>query len=681
VEVTLTGGAPAPEPPIADAQLSKPQALEARWAGLPEPARALLRREGFAVVAPTRAHGGHGAFYASLARERVPYVVTLDTLFAVAIAAVGVALAEAEAREMTPALRVLLPRLARRLATEGREARADLWPAYVLARGLVEVALALSTPAFVPSADLRDHVNAEAARVVAHAGIAPSAVLGIPVDYAAMAPRGPADEGDLGSLRAFAWLAHATLVLEGSGEEGLTSQVDVAQARTDARAALLLARALDPAVDADAAHAYDRIERVSQFLGGAPEDVTPRDLAKAARDAGLDVRSSGWIANVARVDALRHLVARSRAWTGYGGAGGVAVSASGGGPDAGLDLMRASAGASLCGMRAAVDSHALQMLVAPEVALRRMPSALDVMTWMGSSDARAALHEQRWDEFEGFDPALERAYALRPPEGGPDRHASLYASMLDAVATYLAPSGADRAEPSTSRAIWRRHKLEVALGAWTALRGVMRSFAHPALRAGTASVAATEAQPMGFVEPHPESIAKLVAVVRQAARGMSELGLLPPDSPARTFLSDADALLSGALAVAVHEANDEAISSEEASMMVTRLGTLESRLGADLGAPAVDDVHLDVGSARLLEEGTGEVRDLYIAIAEPRTRKLVLGVGAAVPHYEFTQPAAQPLTVATWRVRLQSEPPPADAFAADYAVDASADAGVPDASR
>jgi hypothetical protein len=163
-------------------------------------------------------------------------------------------------------------------------------------------------------------------------------------------------------------------------------------------------------------------------------------------------------------------------------------------------------------------------------------------------------------------------------------------------------------------------------------------------------------------------------MVRQATKGLNAFGALPADSPGRALLREVDDVLWTALGVALKEANDQPLTPEQSDALAAipdRMVALEARLAVTgvADVPVAIDVHTDLGPARVLEEATGYIDDLYLVVPEPRTRRLVLAVGASVPHFEFVQPAAQRLSDTAWRARLQSGTGPArQAFVGGYLV-------------
>src|SRR5207253_6092556 len=108
--------------------------------------------------------------------------------------------------------------------------------------------------------------------------------------------------------------------------------------------------------------------------------------------------------------------------------------------------------------------------------------------------------------------------------------------------------------------------------------------------------ATTPAAATAFVEPHPEAIARLLAMTRQTRRGLEALGGMVATSNASTWLLDVEDLLALCLRVAVRAGNDMAPDHDDAAALAdvpVRLGALEARLEAGHAAdrPLVIDVH------------------------------------------------------------------------------------------
>ncbi len=696
--MTVHGGAVAPALPLALADIAIEGGAGDRWAALSGEARAAVLERGFVVVPRAAPSARFGRTYAALGDAAVPYVVTLDTLFWVAHVARDRALAAAEESTLGPALDTLLARLEARLATDARNAPGDLVSPLALARGVVAVGRALLSPTYHPPVELARAVAEETRRIGAHEGPATSPLLGVTVDYSQIVPRGAADASAARAAyaRAAARLGAAPFALAARREdEG--AELSVGQARTHLRAALLIARLVDSAVDPEAANAWHQWAALTDLAGGPSDDLTLRALLDAAAKARIDVRDPRALIDIVKVEGLRHALFAdhpARLYDGAVVAGAIVAKADKADrPDAApRDFLRAATSVRLFASRGAADAELLQALVFPSVGrlappatttadsapdasappprserdgIRALPLALDVGAWLGASDARALLHETHDDAYERYAQTLEDLSARRAAESA--RHDSIYASSLDALATYLAPSGADESQPGASSRAWHRHRLESALAGWTTLR-------HDALAFARFPLATTPAPPSphapppetlsAFVEPHPEAIAKLLSLVRQTTRGLRALGHVGPGSPADPVLDSAEHLLADAFAIASREADDEPLSLTERDALLafpSRLAALEDALAPSRAADAslAVDVHTDLVSGVALVEACGDLDDLYVVVRAPRSGRLVLAVGAAASHYEVTEPARERPTDTTWRARLHGTPPPA----------------------
>ncbi|HEY3816578.1 MAG TPA: DUF3160 domain-containing protein [Polyangiaceae bacterium] len=675
VDVPVVEGAKAAEVPVDVAQLQRSVGADKRWAAAPRALREAVTAHGFAVTRVPHPESHLGDFYASLRDDRVAWVLTLDALFFVTHVALDRALADVDARLIAPALATMLHRLDLRLAAESRGAGADMAPSYVVAHGVVAVALALLQADYVAPEDMRALVDGEKSRVLTHVGIATSPWFGVPLDYSAMSPRGDAerDPAHAGWFRAVAWLQGAALALVGTGEGVVFSGVDVGTARVHARAALLLSRLLDYDVDAEAAAAWDRVARAGELLVGDADDASPRDLSLVAAAQKLDLRNGDWFSNVATVDHVRHAAAKAREAKQDDGTLGSIVAR--GGVDPLLPIGRLAPGFRLVGPRRTPDGELLQAVVFPSVGgfegheppasardgVRALPSALDVAAWLGSSEARAEVHAGNDDAYARYPETLDRLMHARPPEGSLERHRTPYLSMLDALETLVRPSAGDRVQPGADTAEGRARKAEVAVGAWTEIRHDATAMSRvEVLDLRLAPRTPVESPVPVFVEPHPEAIAKLVAVVRQMQRALVGSGMLAKGAPGLAMLDEVDDLLWTALGVAVHEASDSAVPPalvQQLAAFPARLRALEASLVGSGAAevPLVVDVHTDRPSGRALEEGLGRLEELWTVMREPETHRLWLAVGAAIPHAEVVVPMAQRTSDDAWRAGVTGE--------------------------
>jgi hypothetical protein len=653
--------------PLTETQVTRPQGVKARWDALSPAARELFAKNGFLAVDPGKIIDDDGdtptldELYEQLEKQRVPTLLTLDALLFLTQAAVDRAAADHEELVLEPALKSLLKSLDGALAIQEKSVPHDLVEALRLARGFVAVAASLALPGYSPPAELAPGVGEELRRIRAHAGTERSPLFGVTLDYASFAPshalrpNDDVDRAHIAMAQAATWLAQAPFLMASRGDtQG--SPVDVQTARVHTRAALLLGHLLDPRVSKERAEDFAKLTRAFAFVSGAPDDPLPTALVDVATSVGVSLDSPTQLANVAKLDRVRHSALERFQAGGYDGVASLRVGeTSKGATSAGVG--RAALGVRFLGSAAPADSLVLQGLVFPYVGTatkeasgvtqlsgqRAFGVGTDVAAWLGSREADKLRHEAGDDAFAGFQEARARTDRLRPEPLAPARHASLHMSTLDVLATYLAPSRAELSLPASFSAAYARHKVEVVLGAWAHERHDARPFAR------AASYTTTTPKPRPkleikdvpvFVEPHPEALGHLLAYVRQASRGLTAQGL-PRNTSGAIALTELEDLVDAAYQTATRAANDEPPTLELSSRLAgfsDRLEWLHALTGLRTGGVLAAHVHADAVSGRASVAGIGGLGELHVAIREPRTGNLVHAVGARFSGLEAVWP-------------------------------------------
>ncbi len=600
--------------------LIRPELAE-RFDALAEEARERLLLGGVLAVQPREEHARTlGQTYVALAKKHVPYVITLDALFSIAFRAVERALDEVDREAVGATLAAALVHTGERLAAESRAARSDTARAYEIALGVVQVARRLLEPVAELAGETTPAVNEELALVLAHAGPAHSALLARTIDYGAFDTQAGLafDDPRLAQFRALTWLGLAALAL--APEPG----IDFAMARTQTRAAMLLARTTNDE--------WARLARAVAFASGRGDDPSAAELLATATKLGFDLRDEATIANVVRVDHLRTALVRAAAPT-VEDTGGV------------LPTFR------LLSPAAPPDVRALARLARPNA----LPTALAVGLALGSPEARAELDTPQ--EHVAVE-EIEHMLLANPSA----RHASLHASGLDAIATYLAPSAYDAQRPWRETELYQRRKLEVALAAWVTLRHAGVSFARDSARAAIDEAEPTFDDVRGAIEPHPEAIARLVSLVHQTQQGLVVHGLRASGASA-LLLARVEAFLVDALHIATAQATAQLTPAQSRTLatMPSRLATIERHLGSG-SAPLVVVTAADVTLGRVLEDATGEMNEVWLAVDIAGAPSVF--VGARIPFHEVTSTLRS--TDASWSKRLAQFPPPRAAWVESY---------------
>lgn len=674
--------------PVDEAELKLLGTSEAMLGTLSEEAKRALATRGFAVVArPGVPPASMSVLYKSLAASGLPLLVTLDALTDAVHAALLAGLAEVELGNVTPLVSRLLGRVGARFEALAKDpsSNADLARPLRMARGIVVVAQLLLDPRTPVAADLEADAREEVRRILAAKGPAESALLDVPIDYAALRPVAGADPGHESAARALAWLSAAPLMLA-ARDEALGPNVNVSTARDATRAALLFAHALHPRVDAEAALEWQKLDALEQFLVGPSDDWSPPELGALAEASGLDVTRLADVVNVVRVDKVRHAaMAAFRARVHDGGGSLAWVDA----PPTSKDVREnrfvaryVAASARVFGARVGLDAVTQQALVHPVVGAYRgsrsvstladgrrvLSRPLDFAAVLGSTAAREALSESGDDAFDGFDATLRKLVDRRPDERESTRHASVYLSGLDLVSGLLSGSAADVSVPASAHAEYKKRALETALVWHATLRHDFAGAGRRAVGAPHPKTPPSDAgSPVVLVEPHPEAIGRMVSLVRQLSRGLTAYKALDPKGNAAKVVDAAERLLTLAFQSALLMANGLPPSDEQARALSGFVGDLEAlEEAAGSGEARVVDLHVDLGTSRVLASGTGAPEVLAVVVREPRNGSLIVAFGGASRHLELTHPRSERVDDGEWRTRILRRSVPFPSWSASF---------------
>ncbi len=311
----------------------------------------------------------------------------------------------------------------------------------------------------------------------------------------------------------------------------------------------------------------------------------------------------------------------------------------------------------------------------PEVC-RFLPSGLDVMAVLGSDRARALLEpEQRYC---GFAATLDELSAEFAAYGRADWQQSAYWAWLDVLTPLL--TGFPAGYPNVVRTdAWATRLLNTALGSWAELRHDTILY----VKQSYTPAAEGEGEPPGYesygaVEPAPRFFARLADLTAYTRAGLADHDALPEGLA--EVMGDVETLLARLAAIAVAQLEGRAPSAEDIrtvrnmgatfNHIVSRLADVvrveeevppECAHGGCMeqdeieGDPyevrLVADVHTDVNTESVLEEGLGYLEWLVVARSMP-DGSIGAGVGPVFTWHEFPHPMRDRLTDERWRELL-----------------------------
>jgi len=319
------------------------------------------------------------------------------------------------------------------------------------------------------------------------------------------------------------------------------------------------------------------------------------------------------------------------------------------------------------GQRFIPDSYIFQQLVYDKVGTqtdpRLFPKGLDVTAVLGSARAYEILldvyGEGRYANYQEQMEKLRNEFGQLPPEQWVE---NLYWSWLYALRPLLEVKGEGYPSFMQNQG-WADKDLNSFLGSWTELRHDTILYAKQSYTIRATGIMPQPEAAKGYVEPQPEVYARLAALARQMRVGLEGRGLL--DAEYRDKLERLESLLLSLKTMAEKELAGEALSEEEYELIRNIGGILEGittfsaqvkeeiTSEADERMAIVADVHTDVNTGQVLEEGVGDAFIIYVIA--PVEGQLAVTQGGVFSYYEFTQPMDDRLTDEAWQA-METKP-------------------------
>ncbi len=615
--------------------------------------RALLEENGF-VVAPSQAPQIYD-IYKSAKERGIPIFVTTDALLHTYHILYDYTLRSAEINHFVNDLQGLntaMIEMAREqhLAASGK-------PQEAARRSLAffTVASALLDPSTQIAADVTDDVNAELDLIKAHQGFAESPIFGYKEDYSQYVPRGHYTRNETFEryFKAMMWYGRMMFRLKpGPSPEAIEA------GRMETRQAILIVAALQNAQvgQASALAVWERIYEPTVFFVGQTDDLNVYDYAQLIREVYGDQLALADLEDDAKLDQFIQRAMTLRPPQ--------IISSYVTDQEKPQEVTK---GFRFMGQRFIPDSYILQQLVYDKVGTqndpRVFPKGLDVAAVLDSARAYEILldvyGEGRYANYQEQMEKLRNEFAQLPPEQWVE---NLYWSWLYALRPLLEIKGEGYPTFMQNQA-WVDKDLNSFLGSWTELRHDTILYAKQSYTMKATGIMPQPEEVKGYVEPRPEVYARLAALAKQMRTGLESRGLL--DAEYSDKLERLESLLLSLKTMSEKELAGEALSEEEYELIRNIGGTLEGittfsakveeeiTSEADERMAIVADVHTDVNSGQVLEEGVGDAFTIYVVA--PVEGQLVATQGGVFSYYEFTHPMEDRLTDEAWQ---EMEPKP-----------------------
>jgi hypothetical protein len=339
-------------------------------------------------------------------------------------------------------------------------------------------------------------------------------------------------------------------------------------------------------------------------------------------------------------------------------------------------------GFSLFGQRFLPDSYILQSLVSSHGSLkytgdngkrpfscgtaagfglvRTFPRGLDILAALGSGAASRMLDETGDSAYGGYPEKLASLQKEIPGLVRSGAGKSAFYGFFDSLPLLLAePKGKTLPGFFLTRA-WAVKQSSSALGGWVEFRHDLVLYAKQSYTAVGSALVGTGQN--GYVEPYP-------AFYRRTARLVSQVGTIVGSQPElsgfESNFQTCGATLERLAAIAEKELRGEELDSQDlqdisqcALQMKSATmfpGGAEKGLGldADNNMAVVTDVHTDLNSQMVLEEGTGT--PFVIEVHMQEGGKAGVLKGGVFSYFEFKQPMSDRLGDPAWQAIAAKE--------------------------
>ncbi len=512
------------------------------------------------------------------------------------------------------------------------------------------VASVLLEPGTPVPPEVADLVAAELALIDAHTGFAYSPIFEFREDYSQYVPRGHYTRNETFEryFRSMMWYGRIGFRLRPGDKPEL-----IEMGRRETRQAILISAALSAALvnGEPALTVWERIYEPTVFFVGKADDLTVYDYLEVIRQVYGDVLS---LSNLSDDATLDEFIAAAATLRPPKIVGGYVTDQE--------DPTVVTQGFRFMGQRFIPDSYIFQQLVYDKVGTaddpRLFPKGLDVCSVLNSERAYDILlnvyGEGRYANYEQQMAKMRAEFAALPAEQWTE---NLYWNWLYSLRPLLEVKGEGYPTFMQSQA-WVDKDLHTFLGSWAELRHDTILYAKQSYTMRATGIMPEPERTPGYVEPQPEVFARLAALTRQMRVGLDDRGLLSDEY--RYKLQRMEDLLVALKTMAEKELSGETLSQEEYDIILNIGETLEALVAfspqvaeqveseADARMAIVADVHTDVNSGLVLEEGVGDAFFIYAIV--PVEGQTMLAQGGVFSYYEFTQPMSDRLTDEAWQV-------------------------------
>ena len=289
--------------------------------------------------------------------------------------------------------------------------------------------------------------------------------------------------------------------------------------------------------------------------------------------------------------------------------------------------------------------------------VRAFPRGLDVMAVLGSERALAILEKEGDTEYTEYDSQLSNLRkefsALSPDEW----KQNLYWRWLHCLLPLLEDVREKQVPEFMKSDPWMDKELQTSLGSWAELRHDTILYAKQSYAMLTRAMPPQPELTYGYVEPYPEVYRRIRDMMADMRANLAELGILLPGIPEK--FREFEEISGQLAAISEKELAGRRLDEREYELIRNIGGALSSlkqfppeimakiTSGTDERMDIIADVHTDMNTKQVLEEGVGSPYDIFVIVEDEKGARLCRG--GVFSYYEFKHPMDDRLTDEKWQ--------------------------------
>ena len=289
--------------------------------------------------------------------------------------------------------------------------------------------------------------------------------------------------------------------------------------------------------------------------------------------------------------------------------------------------------------------------------VRAFPRGLDICAVLGSKRALEILEvegDTEYTEYYNQLDNLKEEFSLKTIE---EWKQNLYWRWLYALLPLLEENKDTNLPCFMQSPAWIDKELQTALGSWTELRHDTILYAKQSYTIAGKGMPPEPKLTYGYVEPYPEVYARLEEMMRDLSNNLIALDLAIEGIPEK--IKEFEELLDKLKVISEKEISNTPLDNEEYELIWNIGSKLVSfkefpseilekiTSDTDEKMEIVADVHTDVNTGQVLEEGVGSPFNIYVIIDSVRGVRICRG--AVFSYYEFKHSMEDRLTDEKWQ--------------------------------